>query len=693
VSAATRARASRPRVIRDRAAARTKAPKAPEALRAVPPVAWLVALFLTSALVYAIIGTQHVLQDLVPDELQYVKLSQNFARGAGLTFRGVGVGYPPLLPVLISWVWQFGSAVEGWQIAKVLGAVLASTVVFPVWLIGRQLVGPRLALVPAALSVTGAWMGMTALIVSENVAYPLAVASLACTVMAVRDTRARWVLASVAFAVPAVLARTQLAVLPVILVLALILDLARQPRGARLARVQARPRWLWALLVAGVVVGLIVYAADQSLTGYPLLSYPVTFAQALGAGGRQAISAIYMVAFVPVIAAAALMARGANWRDDAVGPVLVTLTAAIVVLLPVLGIYEAAVSHHPVDRYVIYLAPLFFLALVLAPGRIGMRSAVAVAAGVVVVAVWTPLTSDQLQVPGLLGTQKRLDALGLTHGDLRFVAVALLVAGAGAVALTWRSRGRGLAAAIALVAAVMVTQSWTSQALEINLLRAARSNVAPHPLDWVDRHVHGTVGELNLALPQTLILRNVYTDFYNKQVDRMYAAVPSYHGCPISIAGDGTLVQGGGPTCAPWPRYLVVQRTRVIPTFAGQQVLATQPFQGTLVQIPPGPPHLVGVVQPDCQGAFCLGVLGITTFLRAPGTIAITFGAAPGPHTVAVAGGPRWTLPGGRATTLRLSLRVGSTKLVMPVSWTSAQGAPALSSVVLESGGTATRLY
>jgi hypothetical protein len=159
-------------------------------------------------------------------------------------------------------------------------------------------------------------METTALVVSEYLAYPLAVSSLACTVLAVRDTRVRWVLASVAFAVPAALARTQMLALPVILVVALVGDLVRQAPGTRLAWSQARPRALWGLLVAGVAGLLVVYVVDQRLTGYPILTFPVTFMHGLEATGRHAVTAINMFAFVPIVAAAALMARRAKWRDD-----------------------------------------------------------------------------------------------------------------------------------------------------------------------------------------------------------------------------------------------------------------------------------------------------------------------------------------------------------------------------------------
>ncbi|MGO9956073.1 MAG: hypothetical protein ACLP50_08850 [Solirubrobacteraceae bacterium] len=105
-----------------------------------------------------------------------------------------------------------------------------------------------------------------------------------------------------------------------------------------------------------------------------------------------------------------------------------------------------------------------------------------------------------------------------------------------------------------------------------------------------------------------------------------------------------------------------------------------------------GPPHLVGIVQPPFQLNFCVGVLGLTVFLQSPGRLEITFGAAPGPHEVAV-DGRRWSLPAGRETTLRFAVAAGVSKLVMPVGWSSPEGAPALRSVVVDGGAKATKLY
>src|SRR5262249_39998840 len=158
---------------------------------------------------------------------------------------------------VLSSVWHFGSTPQGYALAKVLTSALACSVVFPVWLLGRKLVGPRLALVPALFCVIGPWMEVTAFVVSDNMAFPLATASLCCTVQALRDTRSRWIWATLGFAVLAALTRTQMLFLPVALVIALVIDVLRQSSGQRRARFDARPRALWIGLAVAVGAGLL----------------------------------------------------------------------------------------------------------------------------------------------------------------------------------------------------------------------------------------------------------------------------------------------------------------------------------------------------------------------------------------------------------------------------------------------------
>ena len=658
------------------------------------PLAALIALYVAAVLVYSLVALQHVLEDVHPDEILYGKLSQSLSLGNGLRWRGSGYGLPPLWPALLSLVWHFGTPVDGYNLARVLGSLLACATVFPVWLLGRELVGPRLALIPALLSVAGAWMETTAFIVSENLAYPLATASLACTVMAIRDTRPRWIGWSLLFALVAAMARTQMLVLPVILVVALALDVIRQPRGRRGERMAARPRILWAVIVLGVIGLLAAFVIAPGLTNYKVLAHHVTVAKLLNATGRHVLSSFNQFAFVPVAVAAALAARPANWRDEAAGPVLVTLTAAVAVLFPLLGRFEAFATHWPVERYTMYLAPLLFLTLVLAPRRIGRWTTVVAAGIVAALMLLVPHALSRVEEPALIAVEKHVRDLGLgDHSQLGFVALALIVGVAGALALTARHRAGGLALAVALVAATLGVQAWTSQSLEIAQVKDGRKYLAPPRLDWVDPHVDGPVGTLDFGKPQpTHGNYDLFTIFFNKRIDRMYATVPGIGHCRISFAPDGTLVDGGGAACGEWPRYLVVLRSTIVPTLAGQRVLATTPLHGTLVRIPPGPPRALGLVEPPCQLTVCVGGLRFAAFLRAPGRVALTFGAAPTAHWVQI-DGKRYALPAGRATTLRLDAPAGTHQFAGPVSWTRAAGAPKLESVVVSGAGATTRLY
>lgn len=654
----------------------------------------LAAIFLVSVIVYSLVGSKHELSDLFPDEVIYAKLSQSFAGGSGLSWRGTDWGMPPLWPVVLSVVWHLGSAPDGYASGKVLGSVLASTTVFPVWLLAREFVGPRLALVPAALTVAGAWMQVTSFLMSDVLAFPLATASLAATVMAVKRPGSRWILASLGFSIPAILCRTQLLVLPVILVVALIFDVLRQPRGERRRRLDGRPLALWIGLTVAVVGGLLALAIDPGLTRYALLSSDVSVGGVLEATGKQAAATIVLFAVVPVVAAVALMVRTENWRDETTGPVLVTLSASVLVLLPVLGRFEAYGTSGPVDRYVMYLAPLLFLALVLAPGRIGRGTTLAVGVVVAVAMVASPKYLNYLEQPGLYGAEKRLASLGqffAEHPGLALAIVGIPITVAGALALTHRSRW-GLAVASALIALIMVGQSYTSQHHEISLIREFRSTVAPTQLDWVDAHTKARVAELAIGKrPRLSASPDLYTDFFNKNVDGLYSTVKGgANECHLRLAEGGDLVKGRA--CAPWPRLFVLQEAPFRATLYGQRVLASTPDHGTLIRTSAEAPRLLALVKAPCTETGCTGSLQMGLYLDAPADVAVTFSPA-GASWEASLDGKAVPLAAGRPNTIRFRAQAGDRGYVIPVNWRVQEGAPELTSVELRSGGRRTRIW
>ena len=192
-------RASRPRRCRARHARSPRArasPGAADLARRAGDAQWLslAALYVASLVVYGLLSRQQSVPWLFPDEFIYGNVAQNIAHGAGANWRGEGQGVPLLYPIVLSFPFRIGSAVDGYGWAKLLGVALSSAVVVPVWLLARELVGHRLALVAAALSIAGAWMSYSSLLISENLALPLAVsACLAATVMALRRPGSRWI--------------------------------------------------------------------------------------------------------------------------------------------------------------------------------------------------------------------------------------------------------------------------------------------------------------------------------------------------------------------------------------------------------------------------------------------------------------------------------------------------------------------
>ena len=558
------------------------------------PLAALVCIYALSVVTYSLVAGAHRFPDLFPDEMLYGKLSQGVAFGNGLDWRGSSWGLPPLWPAVLSIAWHFGSVPDGYGVAKVLGALLASLVVVPAWLLARTIVGDRLALVAALLCVLGSWMCVSSYLVSENLAFPLATASLACTVVALRDTRSRWIAASAGFAVLASLARTQMLVLGVILLLALVLDVVRQPRDSRRARIEARPRIVWAALAAVVAAVFIAFIAEPDLTNYDLLAHHASVGDVASTAGRHAVSSIVMFAFVPVLAALALMLQPRNWRDERIGPLLVTIAATVIVLYPVLGRFEAWATHgSPVERYAMYLAPLLATALVAAPGRIGRVAAFIAADGLVAALFAVPITSNYIEQPALYGMQKRLfeaSAFAQDHLKLSLILAAIPISALGAVALTARrNAAAGLACAVVVTGALMVMQTVTSQHAEIALERSVRPRNLPPTLDWVDRRAHGPVAMLAIDKPQPLRGNSdLYTDFFNRKVEQLFSTTPDPGACVVRFAKDGAM-RGD---CGVWPReYVLVPGSKRV-TFRGQVVVA-RTNRGTLLRLPAGAPQLV----------------------------------------------------------------------------------------------------
>ena len=264
-----------------------------------------------------------------------------------------------------------------------------------------------------------------------------------------------------------------------------------------------------------------------------------------------------MVAVIPVAVVVALMARGANWRDNRIGALLVVIASAVLVLLPVVARFNAWATHGiPVERYTMYLAPLMFVALVVAPGRIGRRGALISAAVVVLSLLAVDSPKNYLEQPAVYGTQTRLDKVASFFGDhvgLGDLLVTPITLGV-VYALTARRRAAGLAIAAAVIAAILITQSWTTQSAQRDIVRHGRQTALPEHLDWVDRAADGPVAMLSVAKQQPWRPNiDLYTEFFNRKVKYMYSTLDIGNGaCDVRVQARGYLKKNTG-YCGSFP--------------------------------------------------------------------------------------------------------------------------------------------
>src|SRR5262245_24394929 len=125
---------------------------------------WLIplALFLVSVATYVLLAAGRHGPIVNNDEFIYGNVAQSLGAGDGYTWRALGEGQRTIYPYVIAPAWIFWDGAAAYGVAKAINAVMLSAVVWPVWWLGRELLGPRLAALPAALLLVGMWMESSA---------------------------------------------------------------------------------------------------------------------------------------------------------------------------------------------------------------------------------------------------------------------------------------------------------------------------------------------------------------------------------------------------------------------------------------------------------------------------------------------------------------------------------------------------
>ncbi|CAN5277813.1 hypothetical protein BH18ACT14_BH18ACT14_07200 [soil metagenome] len=527
-------------------------PPIPARTRPRPLPTWIVltALFAIAAAYHAVASLGHVAPAVFTDELLHSKLAQSLAAGHGLLVRGEPFFFPSPLPALAQApAWLAGSVSVGYELAKILNALVMSAAVFPAYWLARTLVRPRYALLAAAAAVASPAMVYHSYLLSEALAYPVFFLAVAVIVRALQTPSRRWGIGVLAVSLLAVATRTQFLALP------LAFGLAALAGGWTTLRRQAIPLGgFLALGVAGLATGGAALGPYIATTAIQYDS-----ADAVRWGGATAtlppFAAGWLVAPGAALGLAYLLVRPRIRADRSIG-VFISALGAIVLFQ--VGVIAAADSHRPLERYAIYLAPLAFLLFFAyvergAPRR-RLYAGLALSIGLLAWLVPFPSLADyrfSFDSPTLSSFGMLAAWIGNANAATVFAAVPL--AGSVLVALIpLRRRVPALLAAGAV--GLLLVSGFATYAGDHSMTRRAAAAWSASPSDWVDQ---GGLGRADyLALPGGSPHFGWMLEAWNRDVDRTIrlgikdTPTDVFPASRATVAPDGVLLVDGQPAGA-----------------------------------------------------------------------------------------------------------------------------------------------
>ncbi len=473
------------------------------------------------------------------DSLIYSELGKSLAGSGSLLVRdtasaGYGIVYPL---TLAPWYALFDSVPTVFAAVKATQAFLMSLAAIPAYLIAREVVTRRLALLAAVFAVAVPAMAYSATVMTESVFYPLFLGWVWLLLGLLRRP-ASWgrTFAVVVGLVVLFLTRTQAATLVAVLLTAPLL--ASTGYGWRLRLLAFRPLIL-TLALGGAGILALQAARGRSVRGL-LGAYEVVASggdwdtlAALEAWAWHLETLVLSVAILPVIALALLLARLRRLDEPSRNLVAVVTTSSVWLSLSV-ALFASRFARDAVEeRNLFYVAPLLFVALLVWLDH-GAPRPWPLAAAATVLAATVPLL---IPFSTVVSEKARADTLSLLPlwtinrallGGSEVLTVGVVAAVLGACFLLARGRAQ-LRLLPVLVLAVVVSLSagsWfgprgVKAGGEGALFQAIRSV----PRDWIDRAVpsDATVAVLWApADPDDQRLWVVVNEFFNRSVGDVY---------------------------------------------------------------------------------------------------------------------------------------------------------------------------
>ena len=477
-----------------------------------PAVAWsLVAtgLVLLAMLVRILIAHRMTAPWIMSDELIYSDLAESFADRREMLFRQLPRPFQSIYPVLIAPAWLADPVPATYAIVKGLNAVFMSLAAIPYYLWARRLVPRAHALVALVLFLLLPAFVYTNEVMTENAAFPAVLLALFASALALeRPTALRQLLAVAAIGL-ACATRLQALVLLAALPTAIVLKALLDARAAGAERTmpfvwQSVRRYVWVLGV--ILAGGVAYLAVKTAQGASLAGVLGAYQ---GAESGYTVEGVarwfvfhvaelpYSVGLVPACAFIVLFGLALR-RTEATEAerafLAITVGATFWMTLQV-SAFASQFSQRIEERNLIYLGPLFLLALMVWIAKGLPRPPVLTGAAALVPAVL--LVS--LPLENLLNVSIKSDTFALVpllrlmvvlDGGTYDVRILLALGAAGAalafLCLPRRWAAYALPAGVGLFLALTSYSAFGSARVES---AAARAAPGVSDVNWIDDRV------------------------------------------------------------------------------------------------------------------------------------------------------------------------------------------------------------
>lgn len=565
---------------------------------------WLAAIVLSSTVAHALLNLDQNEPAVYPDEIIYGELGRSLSDQGDLAIRGFAAhSYPPLYPAVLAPVYAiFDNLESAYRFILALNPLLMSAAAVPSYLLARRVATRGTALLAALLTVAVPSIAYTRFVMSESLFYLVFLVFLNALFLLLEDPTAKRQALLIVMLVVAGLTRFQaVALVPAVATAILLLAIFDGPRGGSAVVGRLRAYWLiWsAFAVGGVVVVAAQLARAKGLfappTSYGELRYDYGPIEVARWFSYHLAELEFYLGFVPFMTAAIVALQLTKACTERRMKILASmvLTLTFWVLLLAAAFASQSNVRYIEERYVFYLAPLFFATLVALIGnkaRPTWRSSLTVVAACAVLPALVPLTSytnkawfhpSTLALRPLWRVQEVVGA-----GGLRGI---LLLVGALAAGLTLALYQRRTAVLIAVTLIFLIgMHAYVERTFHSPRWTGAEGRATT----WVDDHVQVKAGVPVVWSGTTDVRQLFLAEFFNRSVGPVYNLGERFwlRDTPARITSRGLLTDRSGTLTS--ARYVIADRNLIL---AGRPVASDRVEPLTLYAVS-GPVIVLGRV-------------------------------------------------------------------------------------------------